>query len=397
MTNDIKYEVNAGFFNAINEDRTYSADDMNRPYKRLISNGVFASPKGTASNDLQVFSEVDSMNVTVSKGDALIGDKWFENPSNLIITISQNTEILSRIDSIIAQVDINTSGRMGNIVYRKGKASSNPVHPEINTEENIKEFRLADILINPSCSKITQDLITDFRGSSECPWVTSLIYQVDTSTLYVQWQEAYRKKYEEQEMAFNSWFDKLKTTLSGDVAGNLKLEIDELGENLRNEIDVEKEKTEELNNTVSNIKNDVGEMNFLKIHVMERGTNSNGSYIRYSDGTMKCWKIKKVKAGGSKWENLYYSDHNMGKWAKEFKTLISSKATIFSKQFWCTQEKQTCDNAGTVRCFRPNANTASITILIEAWGYYIEDHNNLQNIDRVYTLEGSSGSGPTYG
>lgn len=56
MNDDVKYPVNAGFFNAINEDRTYSADDMNRPYRKLISNGVFATPKGTASDDLQVFT-----------------------------------------------------------------------------------------------------------------------------------------------------------------------------------------------------------------------------------------------------------------------------------------------------------------------------------------------------
>jgi len=174
-----------------------------------------------------------------------------------------------------------------------------------------------------------------------------------------------------------------KTPLSAEA-------LNQIQGNIIEEITTEKEKTEELNNTVSSIKNDVGKMNLLKIQITERGTNSNGSYIRYSDGTMRCWKIIDVEAGGTKWENLYYSDHNMGKWAKEFKTLISSKATVFSKQFWCTQENQTCKNAGTVRCFRPNANTTSVKILIEAWGYYIEDHNDLQNIDRVYTLSGSS-------
>ena len=43
MENDVKFEVTAGFFDAINNDRVYSADDMNRPYRKLISNGVFFS------------------------------------------------------------------------------------------------------------------------------------------------------------------------------------------------------------------------------------------------------------------------------------------------------------------------------------------------------------------
>ena len=221
MTNDMKYEANAGFFNAINEDRAYSAEDMNRPYRKLISNGVFATPEGEASNELQVFAANDEMNVIVSAGDAFIGNKWFENPSNLMITISQNSQVLPRKDSIIAQIDKTQAGRAGNIVYRQGTASSNPVHPEINTEEDIFEIRLADILISPSCVKVTQDLITDCRGSEECPWITSLIKQVDTSTLYAQWQAAYQKYYEDQGQEFQTWFEGLQSQLSGDVALNL--------------------------------------------------------------------------------------------------------------------------------------------------------------------------------
>ena len=250
MVGDTNYKVEAGFFDAIDEDRTYSADDMNRPYRKLISNGVFATPKGTPSDYLQVFAAENGMNVKVSAGYALIGDKWFENPSDLIITLTQNSEILTRIDSIIAQVDKTQAGRVGNIVYRKGSASSNPVHPSINTEENIAEFRLADIRISPSCVEITQDLITDCRGSSECPWVTSLLYQVDTSTLYEQWKAAYQKYYKDQEAemdaffeefknqlsnffteeesSFNEWFEKMKNQLSEDAAGKLQLEIDDL-------------------------------------------------------------------------------------------------------------------------------------------------------------------------
>lgn len=266
MVDDVKYGVDAGFFDAINEDRVYSAEDMNRPYRKLISNGVFATPKEEPSDDLQVLTANDGMNVIVSAGDAFVGNKWFENPSDLIITISRNSELLPRIDSIIAQVDKTQAGREGNIVYRKGIASSNPTHPSINTEENIFELRLADILISPSCVKVTQDLITDCRGSEECPWVTSLIKQVDTSTLYAQWQAAYKKYYEDQEaehdvffeeskksveelckeeeQAFKTWFENVQAQLSGDVAGNLLKLISENDETLKNHIEQKVTKTD---------------------------------------------------------------------------------------------------------------------------------------------------------
>ena len=214
MINDVKYEVNAGFFNAINKDRTYSAEDMNKPYGKLISNGVFATPRGEPSTYLQVFAAGDGMNIIVSTGYALIGDKWFENSSDMMITLTPNSEVLTRIDSIIAQVDKTQSERRGCIVYRKGTASSNPIHPSLNNEDDIAEFRLADIVISPSCVEITQDLITDCRGSDECPWVTSLIYQVDTSTLYAQWNAAYKKYYEDQEAEFDAFFTEFKEMMS---------------------------------------------------------------------------------------------------------------------------------------------------------------------------------------
>ena len=124
------------------------------------------------------------------------------------------------------------------------------MHPTINEDEDIFEMRIADIRISPSCVKVTQDLITDCRGSDECPWITSLIYQVDTSTLYAQWQAAYQKYYDDQEaehdeyfeefkstmasffaqeeQSFETWFNQMKDQLSEDAAGNLQLEIDKL-------------------------------------------------------------------------------------------------------------------------------------------------------------------------
>ena len=36
-----------GFFNSINGDRKYNAEQMNNPFSKIISNGVFASPNGS--------------------------------------------------------------------------------------------------------------------------------------------------------------------------------------------------------------------------------------------------------------------------------------------------------------------------------------------------------------
>ena len=38
---DTRYTVDSGFYDSVNQDRLYSADEMNMPYKDIISEGVF--------------------------------------------------------------------------------------------------------------------------------------------------------------------------------------------------------------------------------------------------------------------------------------------------------------------------------------------------------------------
>lgn len=204
---DQNFNVLAGFFDSVNKDRLYTADQMNRPYKRIISNGVFATPQGTPSTDLQVLTGNNGMNIIVKKGEGLFADKWFENPADLAITVPNNTSITPRRDSVIVQVDKRTTGRMGRIVYRTGTPSSNPMPPDINTVANVTEYRVANIYVAVGATAINQDAIVDLRGSSECPWVTHLVQQVDTSVLFAQWQAAYQNYYNTSTTDFNTWKD----------------------------------------------------------------------------------------------------------------------------------------------------------------------------------------------
>ena len=202
---DQVFNVNCGFFDSVNNDRLYTADQMNRPYKRLVSNGVFATPQGTPSTDLQVISAGNGMAIVVQTGAGIFADKWFENPSGIQIAVPANSGIVPRFDSVIVQVDKRESGRVGNIVYRTGTAATNPQPPAINTVENVVEYRLANVYVASGAQNINNDAITDCRGSSDCPWITSLIYQVDTSTLFNQWQAAYQSYYSESTQSFEEF------------------------------------------------------------------------------------------------------------------------------------------------------------------------------------------------
>lgn len=194
--------IKCGFFNSINKDRLYTAEEMTRPYELLVSNGVFATPKGTPSDYLQVYAS-EGMNLTVKAGRGIFADKWFLLDGDMAISLESAEVTLNRIDSIVVRVDSSEAVRAASIVIKKGVPASNPAPPEVTRASLIKEYRLANILISAGATTIQQMNITDTRGSADCGWVTSLIEQVDTSTLYIQWQDA-----------FDAWFKDVKETLS---------------------------------------------------------------------------------------------------------------------------------------------------------------------------------------
>lgn len=204
----------SGFFDAHKVgdtwDRSYLAEDFAKFFSPLIGNGVFAG----RSNELQVFQSVPaSMSVTVSSGQAWIGGYGYLNDSDLTVTVDPADGALDRIDRIVVQW--SAVDRRIRSVWKKGTPSVNPVAPSLQWDADYKELNLCTLDITAGLSAITQDKIKDTRADSfVCGWVTGLIDQVDTSTLFAQWDAAYAKAYAEtgnyianQKAAWEAFFE----------------------------------------------------------------------------------------------------------------------------------------------------------------------------------------------
>lgn len=178
----------SGFFDAHKVgdswDRTYLAEDFAKFFAPLIGNGVFAGK----SNELQVFQSVPAgMSVVLSSGQSWIEGYGYINDSDLSIPVDPADGALGRIDRIVNQW--SSVDRRIRTVWKKGTPAVNPVAPPLQWNADYKELNLCTLDISAGLSAITQDKIHDTRmDSSVCGWVTSLIEQVDTSTLYVQWE-----------------------------------------------------------------------------------------------------------------------------------------------------------------------------------------------------------------
>ena len=181
--------VTYGYFNSVNGDRKYNADQMSEYFKGLISDGVFANVGGA----LAVQADGSGMTVQVKSGRAIINCKWLDNDSNYAVAISAAHASYARYTAVIVKLD--TANRQMLITTKDGTPASTPAEPSIDTTT---ELCLAMILVPANSTSVIQSRITDKRGTSKCLFVTGLITQLDTNDLFYQWTEM-----------FNDWFGSL--------------------------------------------------------------------------------------------------------------------------------------------------------------------------------------------
>lgn len=206
--------VTYGFFNSLNGDRKYNADQMSEYFKGIVSDGVYENVGGA----MQVLAST-GMSVQVQTGRMLIDSKWVENDAVLTITLNAAHVILNRYTAIVARLD--RSNRLIEIVAKDGANASTPIKPTIQDDATITEKCLAYIYVGAGVTSLSQANIEDTRANTNiCGWVTGIIEQVDTSQLFLQWQTAYQEFYSQmqswmasEQAAFESWYQSLTEDL----------------------------------------------------------------------------------------------------------------------------------------------------------------------------------------
>ena len=179
----IKY----GFFNSVDGDRKYNADDIGRYLHGIVSSGVYAD----TSSSLQVLAR-DAMTTTLQPGRAMLDYHYAENDAPMVLSHSA-ADTQDRYDAIVLRLDV--SNRKIVVAINKGTPAASPTVPTVTRSDTTKEYMLAHVRIRAHATAITQEDITDTRpDNSVCGWVHGLIQQVDTSTLHKQYEDAYAKK-----------------------------------------------------------------------------------------------------------------------------------------------------------------------------------------------------------
>lgn len=253
--------VSSGFFNSLNGDRKYNAAQMSAIFDGLIIDGVFASI-GTAF----AVKAAGGLTVNVGVGKAWFDRTWTVNDSILPMTAPEAEVLLDRIDAVVLEVNGMESVRENTIKFVKGNPSSAPSRPTLTNEGNVHQYPLCYIYRKYGTAVINQDDITPMVGTESTPFVTGILQTISLDELLGKWQDeldrftdARSQEVDDwiarEESDFTAWFNKMKADLqqeqtvldqwiaseqadflawynqmkdqlSGDVAGNLQLEID---------------------------------------------------------------------------------------------------------------------------------------------------------------------------
>lgn len=203
--------IECGFYNAINHDRTYDAVQMSSIFDGIIEDGIFQN----IGNHLAVTADGTNMYVSVGSGRAWFNHTWTNNDTEYPIEVEQSEVVLSRIDSVVLEVNSEESVRNNTIKILKGTPSSTPVAPELTNTTAVHQYRLANILVEANVTTISQGNITNFIGTSETPFITGLLETIDADSLLAQWNAQ-----------FDEWFEHLHNELDENQAANLQNQID---------------------------------------------------------------------------------------------------------------------------------------------------------------------------
>lgn len=207
--------VSSGFFNSVNHDRRYDAEQFSSLFDGLIHDGVFES----IGDAFRVTAYADApYTVIVGTGRAWFDHTWTLNDSQYAITLTEPNEALGRIDAIVLDVDRTQEVRKNSIVYIQGDYLFTPEYPELIKSDLHNQYPLAYIHVDAGSDfKLSNSDIEIKVGTSECPYVLGIIEAINED-LY--WQQL--------DASFDEWWDDVKAVIDENAVLNLQNQINDI-------------------------------------------------------------------------------------------------------------------------------------------------------------------------
>ena len=200
-----------GFYNSFAGDRKYDAMQVSEMFDGILADGIIPS-----QGQLFAVTAGGGMTINVGTGRAWFFHTWTKNDSTLILNVPASDISRLRVDAVVLEVNREESVRANSIKIVQGSPSVNAVKPTLVNTDKIHQYPLAYITVNAGSEEIKAENIENMVGRTPTVFAKGVLETVSLDELWNRW-----------EGEWNTWFDNIKLQLSGNVATNLQLQIDE--------------------------------------------------------------------------------------------------------------------------------------------------------------------------
>ena len=213
--------VSSGFFNSVNHDRLYDAEQVSSIFDGIIEDGVYES----IGEAFMVKPYADGNDtVIVGTGRAWFDHTWTLNDAQFSITLDPPNTLLGRIDTIVIDVDRRDSVRKNSIIVASGTPSDSPVAPALLNEELHKQYPIADIKVNPGVSGVISASNITYRvGTDACPLVTGPLEALNITNYVAQMEATFDEWHNDVKEEWDTWYQGVKDVFDDLTEGKINL------------------------------------------------------------------------------------------------------------------------------------------------------------------------------
>ena len=315
----------SSFFNSVEHDRKYFAEDFARHLKKYFTNGVF-------NNELAVVANND-MSITIKTGDANIEGYRYTNTTDLKKGIEVADGTLKRIDNVVLRLDL--TNRLISAQIIKGTYSDTPSAPALVRSTTTYDIKLAEITVNNSVTSITQSAIKDTRQDTNlCGIVASTVKTLDITDVYNQLYTKYNELIEEHNNDWNTWYDFLKNNIDtwfedvqqqySDKLGEFETDFNKWFDNIKGHLD---------DDPATALARDISELEEKVNPLIEESANfvKDENYV-HTDNNFSNEEKAKIATNAT---NIKTNADNI---TKIVNSTAKSFTTVFNKSNWVLNE-----------------------------------------------------------
>ena len=201
--------ITSGFYNSVNGDRVYDADQFGSLFDGIIAEGIFPN----VGDKFFVRPVGNSMAVYVGAGKAWLNKRWVENAGDETLAIQAANASLDRVDAVILTVDSSKAIRGAKLEVIKGVPAATPVPPLIGNAGEKKSFLLATVRVIKNSVAVSAENITNFVGSGTTPYVSGPVSTINLDALQSKLQSE-----------FDTWFASVRDALAN-AGGNTSTDV----------------------------------------------------------------------------------------------------------------------------------------------------------------------------